>query len=209
MKLKLLFVALCAATALSAQEKAITETGEEVVLYKDGTWEYVNEEDKEKNEIPVNDKKYAKDASSTFLMKSKTLGIGVWLNPKVWSFQKAVENPDAEYELQLKGGDLYGMMITEKVEIPLESMRDIALENAKSVAPDVKVVKEEYRTVNGLRVLHMQMHGTMQGIKFAYFGYYYSDENGTMQFITYTSQKLMESKIDEVETLLNGLVVID
>jgi len=48
------------------------------------------------------------------------------------------------------------MIITEKVEIPLKSLKNIALVNVKSVAPDVSVVMEEYRNVNGLKVLCLQ-----------------------------------------------------
>ncbi|MCC7520261.1 MAG: hypothetical protein IT220_01380, partial [Flavobacteriaceae bacterium] len=107
------------------------------------------------------------------------------------------------------GEDLYGMIISEKVEIPLETLRSIAIENGKSVAPDLKIMKEEYRTVNGLKLLLLQMNGTMQGIKFSYYGYYYSNTNGTVQFITYTSQNLLNSYIPEIEKLLNGIVEIN
>jgi hypothetical protein len=101
------------------------------------------------------------------------------------------------------------MIITEKVEIPLETLKLIALENGKAAASDLKIVKEEYRTVNGLKVLLLQLNGTMQGIKFSYYGYYFSSPNGTVQFITYTSQKLLDSYEPESEKLLNGFVEIN
>ena len=53
----------------------------------------------------------------------------------------------------MKEKDLYGMAIVEAFEIPLETLRNLALENGKSVAPDLKVVEEEYRIVNGNKVL--------------------------------------------------------
>jgi len=34
------------------------------------------------------------------------------------------------------------------------------------------------------------MNGTMQGIKFLYYGYYCSKSNGTTQLITYSTQNL-------------------
>jgi hypothetical protein len=135
--------------------------------------------------------------------------MGVWLNPKTWSFSKGENNEDAEYEFESKGKDLYGMMITESIEIPLETLKTVALENAKSAAPDVKVVKEEYRMVNGNKVLCMQMDGTTQGIKFSYFGYYYSNSSGTLQFVIYTSQNLVKKYLGDMEELLNGLVVLE
>lgn len=97
------------------------------------------------------------------------------------------------------------MAIVEKVEIPLESLEKIALENAKNAAPNTHVVKREYRYVNGLKVLMLQMNGTMQGISFSYFGYYYSDSNGTVQLVGYTSQNLLSLYKSAIEDFLNGL----
>ena len=191
-----------------SQEKAITENGEEVILFDDGTWSYLNPDEVEKSEIPINPKAFKKDDKSSFLLKSSKFNIGFYINPKVWTFQKAKANPEAEYELMLKDGDLYGMIISEKVEIPLEALKNIAIKTARASAPDLKLVKEEYRTVNGINVLMMQLNGTMQGIKFSYYGYYYSNENGTVQFVTYTSQNLIKGYEKECDKLLNGLIEI-
>ena len=202
------FVLLCLliVSFSNAQQKAVTETGDEVILYDDGTWKYLDEDQIIANDIPINPNKFETDDKSTFLLKSNTMNIGVYLNPKIWSFKKAVDNSDAEFEFQLKDGDLYGMLISEKVDIPLETMRTIAVENGREAAPDLKIVKEEYRNVNGIQVLLLQMNGTMQGIKFSYYGYYFSNANGTVQFITYTAQSLIETYKPESERLLNGLV---
>ena len=208
-KTTLILLCLLTVNLTQAQQKGVTETGEEVILFEDGTWKYQNEDDFLKREIPINSKIFKKDKESSFLLKSSNFNIGFYLNPKIWSFNKPTDDPDAEYELQLKGGDLYGMVITEKIEIPLESLKSIALENGKAAAPDLKIIKEEYRTVNGLKVLLLQMKGTTQGIKVSFYGYYFSSTNGTVQFITYTSQNLFDSYRPEIEKLLNGLVEID
>jgi hypothetical protein len=189
-----------------AQKKAITETGEEVILYENGTWEYADSSSQTTKEIITNSTNFTKSSSASFLLKSKKNNIGVWLDSKKWSFKKAVNNSEAEYEFQLKGEDLYGMLISEKIEIPLENLKEIALQNAKEVAPDLKVIKEEYRNVNGLKVFLMQMDGTTQGIKFSYYGYYFSNRQGTVQFVTYTAQNLLKNYLKEAELFLNGLV---
>lgn len=210
-KIILLLVLLFGSIVLvMAQRKAVTEMGEEVILYDDGTWAFEQEQSQntegEALEIPMNKKTFEKATKATFLLKSKNMNVGIWLNPKKWSFQKATENPDAEYEFQLKGEDLYGMLISEKIEIPLETLRNIAFENARSIASDLTVVKEEYRMVNNQKVLFMQMNGTMQGIKFSYYGYYFSNERGTAQLITYTSQNLLAEYRQVCDTFLNGLI---
>ena len=198
---------LCEVNLIVAQQKAVTETGEEVILYMDGTWNYMDKDHLLKKEIPTNPNNFIKDSKSTFLIKSSSFNIGFYIDPKKWSFKKAPVDEPAEYELESKDGDLYGMVITEKAQIPLESFRLIAIENAKSGgATDIKITKEEYRNVNGLKILLLQMKGTISGIKACYYGYYFSNENGTVQFLTYTTQNLIDSYIPKIEKLLNGLV---
>lgn len=196
-------------TTINAQQKAVTEVGEEVLLYENGTWKYVNQDNEITNRVAINTFPFFKSDDASFLLKSTKVDIGVWLDPTEWSFQKAQDNPEAEYELQLKGEDLYGMIIAEKLEIPIENLKEIALENGREAAPDLEVIQEEYRTVNGQKVLFLQLNGTLQGIKFTYYGYYYSSPSGTVQFITYTSQGLLNSYIEDCEKILNGFVKIE
>jgi len=189
-----------------AQTSAVTSNGDEVVLYNDGTWKYVNKTAEESTEIKTNKTEFVKDKDATFLVKSTVAQFGIYINPKKWSFTKSKEA--GEYEFQLKGMDAYGLLLPERAEIPLTSLKFVAVSNAKKVAPDLEVVKEEYRTVNGIKVLCLQMEGTVQGIKFSYFGYYYSSEKGTIQLLTYTAKNLFKEYQPELETFLNGFVAI-
>lgn len=204
----LLTLCILTVSASLAQITAITQTGDQVVLYDDGTWKYQDEDVRADKEIPRNKKKFAKSKDASFLLKSSVLNVGFHIDPKVWSFKKATENPDAEYELQMKNDDLYAMVISERVEIPIEAFRTIAVENGRGAAPDLHIVKEEYRNVNGTEVLLLQMDGTMSGIPLTYYGYYFSNDQGSMQYITYTSQKLAKELQAEIEELLNGFVLI-
>ena len=190
----------------TSQIIAITETGDKVILYNDGSWIYDVSNHVINSEIKTNNKLFKKDKKSTFLVKSKVFNIGVYLNPQDWSFEKDYNDPTAEYIFNYKNGDLYAMMITEEMEIPLEVLKGIALENGRSAAPDIHIAKEEYRTVNGHKLLMLQLNGTIEGIKFSYYGYYFSNENGTVQLITYTSQSLFNKYKEAAEKLLNGFV---
>lgn len=203
-KLLICITALAFGLQAHSQIIAITQEGDEVLLHNDGTWNYTDAGDK--TEITVNTKKFKKDNASTFQIKSSNVDFGFWINPKEWNFKKGISNDDAEFELTLKDEDLYAMIITEKIEVPIESLGEIALENAKLAAPDIRVVQQEFRNVNGLDVLFMQMDGTTQGIKFSYYSYYFSNESGTVQFVTYTSQNLLNTYREKCEQLLNGMV---
>lgn len=206
MKKLILVFAFLGICTLQAQIKGITEVGDQIFLYSNGTWKYASEVTESSSSVTINPDPFVKDDAATFLLKSSKIDIGVWLDPTEWSFQKSQDNPEAEYELQLKGEDLYAMIIAEKLEIPMENLKDIALENGREAAPDLHVVQEEYRIVNGQKVLFLQLNGTLQGIKFTYYGYYYSSPGGTVQFITYTSQGLLNSYIEDCEKILNGFV---
>lgn len=197
---------LISLSSIQAQINAITNTGEEVVLYDDGTWKYVNEGTLSALEIKTNEKAFTKDKNSSFIVKSTKVDIGIWINPKAWTFTKGISNEDAEFQFQKKGEDLYGMLIAEKLQIPIETLKNIAFQNAKNASSDIRVVSEEYRTVNGIKVLMMQMAGTVQGLKVAYIGYYYSNESGTIQLLTYTGENLLNDYRDDIEVFLNGLV---
>jgi len=202
---------MCLLLGLStfSQINAVTDTGEVVLLFKDNTWKYVNDSINETKEISTNNFEFKKDENSTFLVRSKKMSIGIWLNPKKWSFKKNNTNEAAEFSFTLKNEDLYGMVITEKTEIPLLNLKQIALDNAKEVAPDIKIDKEEFRTVNGKKILMMELGGTTQGIKFKYYAYYYSSKKGVVQLVTYCSLNLFEAYKKEMEKVLNGLVELD
>jgi hypothetical protein len=210
----LLFIA--SASICHAQKKAVTETGAQVILYDNGTWKYTSDSDavtdapKGNNDSATtvnNSEQFTKGSSSTFLLKStKVKGIGFWLDPKKWQFKKAENNPEAEFELEEKDQELFGMIISEEIEIPLESLKSLALINAKKVAPDAHIIKAEYRLVNGLKIMLLEINGTVSGIQFTYYGYYFSDANGTIQFVTYSSQDLMQKYLSDAESLLNGIV---
>ncbi|MEO6671601.1 MAG: hypothetical protein ABIN36_19110 [Ferruginibacter sp.] len=102
--------------------------------------------------------------------------------------------------------DAYGLLITEKIEVPMSALEAAALNNAREVSPDISIVKKEYRKVNGKPVLMMQMTGMITGIKFIYFGYYYSSKKGTTQLLTYTAANLLDEYHDDLEEFLNGFV---
>ena len=188
----------------NAQINAVTENGDEVLLYKNNTWKYSNESLNEAVKILKNNKLFTKDENSSFLVKSSKTNVGVWINPKDWSFSKAKTDSPSEFKFDHKELDVYGMLIAEKTEIDVESLTNIAYENALEAAPDVKIVQKEYRNVNGLEVVMMKMSGTIQGVKFIYFGYYYSSAEGAFQFLTYTSQNLFDEYENDMLNLLNG-----
>lgn len=59
-----------------AQTKAVTDTGEEVILYEDRTWKYANDFRDPKLAIKTNPVEFKKSNNANFLLKSKLAEVG-------------------------------------------------------------------------------------------------------------------------------------
>ena len=101
---KILFsICLLICNISKAQKKAITDTGEEVILYENGTWKYFKEFDSnDSNVIKINPVVFSKSSNASFLLKSNHGNIGFWIDPKKWTFGKSATNPSADFELEFK-----------------------------------------------------------------------------------------------------------
>jgi hypothetical protein len=197
-------ILLLAATSYAGQT-AVTDTGEKVILNSDGTWVYADNAPKPAKSIETSKKKFEKPKDSTFLVKSTRNNSAFWINSAKWSFKKTAADAAVEYQFQLKGKDLYGMAVTEGIEMPLESLAETALANARNAAPDARMVTQEYRVVNGKKVIYMQMNGTIKGVKFTYNGYYFSNSSGSTQLVAYTAANAVSKYKPEINDFLNGL----
>ena len=181
---KLIAILVCLASVAGyAGQKAITDSGETVVLYSNGTWEKEgsNSVNNYSDVTTVNSIQFKKPVDSSFLLRSTKTNSAIWLNTSKWSFTKSVDNIDAEYEFRLRGEDVYGMFITEKIEYPIDFLLEATLINAMSVDPNAKVVKREQRTVNGETVIYQEIESQLMGANFTYLYYLHSDSSGSTQ----------------------------
>lgn len=187
---------------LQAQIKAITEYGDDVILMPDKTWKY--KEDHKNKDIPTSKAEYKRSPSATQFYKSDICSpFGFYVNESVW---KKMNSPseDVEIAMQLRYGNAFLSFIAEKLPLTIEALRQTIIYNAESVAPDLQILKEEFRVVNGHKVLMIQMKGTIHGISFIYMGYYYVDGENAIQLLTYTNEATFTKFQKETEELLNG-----
>lgn len=204
--ISLMFV-FVAAGVYAEDQQAITDTGRAVILKDDGTWSYADGSTRSVQKVVarVNHKKFVKPKDATFQVKSLKNSSSVWINPLKWSFKKKNADNPAEYIFKSRDKDLYAMLIPEGIAMSVEALADIALVNAKKAAPDAKIIKKEYRNVNGQKVIYMEMRGSIKGINFVYRGYYHSSKKGSTQLVVYTGANLVDKYKDDIDELLNGL----
>ncbi len=103
-------------------------------------------------------------------------------------------------------GDGYAMVIAEAIQVPLDSLPELAVSNAQDSAPGTKITFREKRSVNGVELWCLRLEGTTkEGIAFTYYGYYYGGKAGTIQLITYTGTSLFAEYEKDFTELLNAL----
>ena len=185
---------------LFSQEKAVTGSGKILLIYPDGTWKEA------KTNIPA--------TGTDGITRSKTstakAGIlkgraAIYYNPKKWN-PKGIEEGGRTGFIHAEG-DAQAIVLTERIQMPMENLEKVALDNAKAAAPDAVVTHRETKHVNGLDVVALQMQGTIQGTRFCYYNYYYSCEKGVIQVITFTSQNLFNEFKADFDDFLNGLTL--
>lgn len=211
MKTTILFlVLLLPASALLAQQTATTKDGKTVLLNEDGTWVYQPEATGSK--IEFNDSlltKYSKPTAAKTLLKSERTDHAIWYNETKWTRSDMKPTEASEYLLKLKERDGYCITVVEQIEIPLENFSNIVVKSMKMRgAENLVVEKEEYRLVNGKRLLFMQFTATTSGMTFTYAGYYFSNESGTSQILCYTAKNLFNQYKQDFMNMLNGFVVM-
>jgi hypothetical protein len=189
-----------AATPARADDpvRATTEDGRRVLLYPDGRWKYASP-----SPAARGGKVHARGSAATERIELLRGGMALFIDPGKWR-QTPSDDP-TKIGFRHASGEAFGMVVAERLAIPLPRLKEIAVRNAREAAPDIKVTMEEPRRVNDVDVLAMQMEGHIQGIPFTYFGYYFSGPQGSVQLLTYTGSNLFSEYRPEFEDFLNGL----
>ena len=146
-------------------------------------------------------------SSTTSSISGAQVNYTVSYDNTKWIVTPSDPTADTEYDFEHTDGDVYAMVIPERITVDLDTLKEAALANAQAVAPDAVITFEEEQTVNGVNLLVMKMTGTIYGTPFTYYGYYYGGTAGTIQFITYTTGDLMPQYEADLTELLKGLVI--
>jgi hypothetical protein len=185
----------------SQEIKAKTEDGKDVILSHDGTWHYVKVEEPQSLSPDI------KPQPSKKLIMGKRGTYGIKIDENKWKIPDVKFNPQAEFCFVHASGNGYVMIIDEDIQMPLETLKNVVIENAKKAAPDLQIIAEEKRTINNNEVLYLKMKGTVQSKPIIYLGYYYSGTAGTIQLTTYAAQDLFDTLESDFIGFLNGFEI--
>lgn len=111
-------------------------------------------------------------------------------DPKKWKVEASTE-PNVT-QLMHVSGDAWLKVISERLEVGSEALREVALGNARKAANDVKLESETWRSVNGLRTLVLRYAAAVQGVKVTFYNQMYSDGDGLVQLAGWTTTNLVD-----------------
>jgi len=201
---QLLSILCCLPCFVMAQINAVTEEGYQIQVFDDGTWKYIDTTLNEKRFIKENKSVFQVPENSKFNVSSKVVNIKIMLDQDEWYFMPTPKSDVSEFTFNNKSEEIYGIVISEKAQIPLENLRNIALVNARDNVENLKLIEEEYRFVNNIKVLYLSFEGEVESMPLVYNNYYYSEEDGIVQFVTYAQKDIAANNKDLMFDLLNG-----
>jgi hypothetical protein len=201
--------------SLSANEgvDAITEDGQGVVLYSNGTWAFKLEpilpqikKNKKVKILPTPTPVKNKKVNPKSILKGKHNAYKIVYDNTLWK-KTSSANDDAEIQLEHKAGNGFAMVIFDRSPISLEDLKKQVLTTMRSVASKVEIISEEKKRIKGHQIMLLKINSTIEDTPFSYFNYYASGKWGTIQFVTYTASALMADYEADFTTLLDGLVI--
>lgn len=217
-----LTVSLFANTWVHGQIRAITEKGDTIYVYNNGTWSFTLEDtppeapgalDYLSETLTIDTIKtpfvFNKNANKEITTELQFFKIKY--DEKAWDRVPPGDyNENAEFAFKSNTRDIYCIVIPEELEIGNENILKIALNSFKeNTGGEVEILKIEQRTVNGVEVLRGVFKMEISGLNLIFDSYYYSSTKGTVQFTTWTAVNIWEKYESEILNLLNGLVILD
>jgi hypothetical protein len=114
-------------------------------------------------------------------LKSKINEYGVYIDIKNIDFSKEKFLEEAEFNLINKKRSIWIMMTNEDIDLPLVSVRDEKIRQLTKSDSKYEVLEEDYRIVNGNKVVHMRFRFKDKGITTIMCIYLTSSSVGTAQ----------------------------
>ena len=105
-------------------------------------------------------------------------------------------------------GHSFAFAQAQEAEQTPRDVRAYVLEQAKQAAPDVKLVAEEKKKVNGVPVLSVRLEGTTaDGVRAVFYGYFFHRPGVFIQAVTVTPKEHFAAVSADLTEFLDGLQI--
>ena len=209
------------ANSVFCQTQAVTENGDTIFIYNNGTWSFTEDEEptslnelaylEREIDIETSDQKFTVAKAATKSAKNKFGLFEIKYDTKEWKRIPTGQlgNDEAEMAFMSDNDDVYCLVVSEQIEIGSENILKIAMNMMEErTNGKTNLIKAEKRMVNGTEVVRGLFDVEISGINMRFDSYYFSNSKGTVQFSTWTGVGLWKSKEKEIEKFLNGLIIL-
>jgi hypothetical protein len=105
-------------------------------------------------------------------------------------------------------GDVIGMASAQRVDVPKDGLRAFVLDQAKAIAPRVRVVSEASKDLEGAKVSVLHMEGTTtDGVNAVFLGYFFSGSGAYVQAFTVVARERFAERREDMTEFLDGLQI--
>ena len=106
-------------------------------------------------------------------------------------------------------GDMKALANAVKSSAVAKPLREWAIEQGKALAPDVKIVSEQAKVVNGAKVTMLQLEGnTADGVPIVMVGYFFRGPEAYVQAVTFTAKERFAKRKADMIAFLDGLQIL-
>lgn len=219
LRLGLVILLFLLAVNTDGQVRAVTEYGDSIYVYDDGTWsfEFIEIQEQEEDlryldevlDIDTLSTHFVFSASADKEVENKNGQFKLKYNSSYWNRKPPGKiNSEASFAFESKNEDIWGIVIDEESTFDKDVLYKIAKKMMEANTGAVtKIIKTELRNVNGAEVLRGVTSANISGLKFIFDSYYFSNELGSIQFVVWTNEALWSKKEKEIESFLNGLII--
>ncbi|GMQ30865.1 hypothetical protein [Algoriphagus confluentis] len=211
---------LLGAGSTFAQIKAVTENGDTIYVYNDGTWSYELRDFSDQKgamdflneslEVEPLNSSFSTPSSSKEKVKNARDQFQIFFNSEEWRrVPPATLNDEAEFAFEAKFSDVWSVVISEETPIEKETLFKIArktMEDNTGAKPEI--ISLTQFQVNGQDILRGVVRASFSGITFIFDSFYFSDERGSVQFTTWSSEAVWKKNEEKIQDLMKGFEVI-
>jgi len=190
---------------LSAQIIVSSENGAMVRLAPDGSWEEVKLQEPDRGKVRL----FMIPANATNIIEGYNKRFSIRYNEEKWYAYRSTEVlADGRNAMVLqfahRDGDAIGVVTADSVTLSPKHVIYRSLQEIRQKSTAFNVAYGEVFNVNNHIIYMVIIQVTQKGIPITYYNYYYSDEVGSYELLTYCNQNAFDTFEDDFKDLLNG-----
>ena len=193
-----------------AQIIIATSNGNQLKLTSEGEWEEVWETLPDQVEY----NSFALPVGSEAILKTNDEKFAIQFNSQKWDVLRGTHFPgpgfeNFEFEFSHRKSFATGLLVADPNPASIEKVISRSLNQIKETATELTVAYGEVFRVNKKTIYMVILQTVEHGIPLTYYNYYYSGDEGTVQFLGYCNQKVFWKYEDDIKDLLNGFLVLN